>query len=212
VGKLRLVALIAAAAVASGAPAVLVDGSKPPPLPAPFRSVRQPPFVLTRAAVVPASRVPRECRRYLGRGRVVKIVERVGIDARTWTVRIDGPAAGNDSVSGCGLARGPGGHLAACSAGTGDLRGSAVIDARLGVCPAGGHRQIGVGYINPLAAARWIAVEETGYVELFPVVGGVPVQLTTRNSHGSEATFRITQYSGDGYPLLEATVRTAVAG
>jgi hypothetical protein len=91
-----------------------------------------------------------------------------------------------------------------------------LFDPRLDViCRDRELRPLAYAFVEPVAAARWIGVREDGYVELYEVLGDLPVRVAT--THGidaadARATFELTQYTADGRQLVSGEMEAAVAG
>ena len=69
--------------------------------------------------------------------------------------------------------------------------------------------------MTPRRRARWIGVAEGRRTQLYRVVAGLPVRVSSdRNVHnaGSSATFRVSQYDGRGRLLVRHTIVARVAG
>ncbi len=102
-----------------------------------------------------------------------------------------------------------------CSVAVGQVRGHRLLDPRLGLgCSDRLGSPVGFAWIEPMALARWIAVRERSYTELYETVAELPVRVTTAgvDSSASSAELRITQYAADGTPLTTYTLETVVAG
>ncbi|HEY2984381.1 MAG TPA: hypothetical protein VGJ38_09535 [Jatrophihabitantaceae bacterium] len=103
-----------------------------------------------------------------------------------------------------------------CSSSAGRLFERRLLDPRLDIaCRDRRGRPLAYAWIEPVAAARWIGVDQGAYTEMYEVLAGLPVRVATK-SHielgRSGAEFEITQYDAHGRELVRATVDAAVAG
>ena len=71
-------------------------------------------------------------------------------------------------------------------------------------------------FVDPVAGAHWIGVEQDGYIEVYEVLGGLPVRVATheRNRPRDDARrrFEVTQYDAEGRELVRGELEAAVAG
>jgi hypothetical protein len=89
-----------------------------------------------------------------------------------------------------------------------------VSDPRLDVCTDGNRRPlVAFGWINPVPRARWIVIDEPGYREVYAVVAGLPVRVSTTSglSRRGGAVFRTAQYDAQGVFLVHRKVVAAIA-
>jgi hypothetical protein len=103
-----------------------------------------------------------------------------------------------------------------CSGAAGKLVDDRLLDPRLDIgCRDRDGRPLAYAWVEPIAGARWIGVEQGGFTEVYEVLGGLPVRIATRRRidlPSSRATFGVTQYDGAGVPLLRGDLEAAVAG
>jgi hypothetical protein len=103
-----------------------------------------------------------------------------------------------------------------CSSSAGRLFEGRLLDPRLDVaCRDRRGRPLAYAWIEPVAAARWIGVDQGPYTEMYEVLAGLPVRVGTQKHielDRSRATFEITQYDVEGRELVRATVEAGVAG
>jgi hypothetical protein len=131
-------------------------------------------------------------------------VERIGRRGRSVTFR-----AGT-RVVGCDGSAGQGGRW--CASTVGLLRGEGLADPRLSlVCRVRG-KAIGFGWIEPVTDARWIVVREAPAPELYRVVPGLPVRITTARVGLDSAVFDVAQYTGVWRELERRRIVMRVAG
>jgi hypothetical protein len=91
-----------------------------------------------------------------------------------------------------------------------------LLDPRLDLgCRDRHGRALAYAWIEPVASAHWIGVDQGSYEEVYEVSGGVPVRIVS--AHGidasaSRASFVVTQYGLEGDELVQGVVEAAVAG
>jgi hypothetical protein len=143
------------------------------------------------------------------------------VTGRTRVVERDGLLGGSLTISdpdspwlyGCDFTAG---DRKLCGAAVGEWRGRRLNDPRLDILCADrtGHA-LGAAWVVPLPRARSIAVLERRITEIYPVAGGLPVRIWTRDGvryERSRAVFDVTQRGADGRPLAHARLHAAVAG
>ena len=103
-----------------------------------------------------------------------------------------------------------------CGAVVGQREGERLLDARLDVvCVDRSHHALGYAFVEPVARARWIGVQQDDYVELYEVVAGLPVRVETTRGIDLErarAAFEVMQYDAEGRELVRESLEAAVAG
>jgi hypothetical protein len=95
------------------------------------------------------------------------------------------------------------------------MRSGRLLDPRLTIiCTDEDAVPVGFVWINPDRRAHWITVESGGWIEVYPVVAGEPVRVTTGDVeiHSSSATFDVVQYDEGGKTVARQSLRAAVAG
>jgi hypothetical protein len=207
-------ALAGCAASSKVAPPRLLDGSRPAPPPAALGRL-QGPLALGRVRAVPARaadqpRLTSCLRRFppldrLPPGSVV--VERLGVSGASLTFR-DPHEPVLDACD--STAAGP----RFCGGAAGLLRRGHLLDPRLELICNGHPGRPGFAWVEPAPGARWIAVEERAYTELYQVAGHLPVRVTTSEVEPltSSAVFRVRQYAADGSQVARTTLEARVAG
>jgi hypothetical protein len=145
------------------------------------------------------------------RGSVV-VVERVGRITRSLTIT----QRGSPDVFACDAT---GVRLEGrewCGVSAGRLRHGRVSDPRLELlCRDRRGRHVASAFVNPRGAARWIAVAQHGFSELYPTAAGLPVRIASTagvDYDHARATFRITQLDAGGRVLERARIVARVAG
>ena len=116
---------------------------------------------------------------------------------------------------GCDFA-GRGSRSRVCGASVGMWRHRRLNDPRLDVlCADGKGQRLGAAWVVPLRRARSIAVRDGDVTERYPVAGGLPVRIWTREGVDvgrSSATFDVTQLTADGSELGHERLPAMVAG
>ena len=103
-----------------------------------------------------------------------------------------------------------------CGGAVGEWRGGRLNDPRLDVlCTDRARRPLAVAWVVPVEGARSISVRERRVTEVYPVAGGLPVRIWTRDGvryERSSAVFDVTQRAADGRKLVHEQLRAEVAG
>jgi len=103
-----------------------------------------------------------------------------------------------------------------CSGSAGRLFEGRLLDPRLDIgCRDGKGRPLAYAWIEPVAGARWIGVDQGGYTEIYEVLGRLPVRISSARNidlQRSRAAFEVSQYGVEGRELIRGRVETAVAG
>jgi hypothetical protein len=195
-------------------PRMLVDG-------APARA--GPPWlahsVVGRVRVVRAGDLGRafvRCGR-LGDRRVERnalVVERVAVSGRSLTFTTpNGHALVAYQTAGVASER----RLAPwCTRSFGLLQRGRLVDSRLDIgCRDRRRRVVAFAWVEPLPRARWIAVDQGAYAELFEVADGMPVRVSSTRGVDlgtSRARFDIAQYTASGRRIARQRLVARVAG
>ena len=141
-------------------------------------------------------------------------VERIGVEGESLTFA----SRDHSLLYACDGGIDPAGEGVArwCHTVVGEVVGGQLLDPRLDViCRDRERRPLAYRFVVPVVAARWIGVRESGYVELYEVVGDLPVRVvTTRgiDTGDARATFEITQYDAEGHELVSGRMEASVAG
>jgi hypothetical protein len=142
------------------------------------------------------------------------VVERVGVDGESLTFA----NRNRTGVYACDGGIDPAGerHLPWCGSVFGELDDGRLLDPRLDVnCRDRNGKPLAYAFVQPVAGAHWIGVEQDGYVEIYEVLAGLPVRIaSTRGviTHEARATFDVTQYDLEGRELVRGELEAAVAG
>jgi hypothetical protein len=162
----------------------------------------------------PTTRAAQCLRRARDHAAVGPVVVRVGVNGESVTFRAssgqsliacDRAAAANEERHvWCGIAVGRLGH--------GRLR-----DPRLDLagCRNAAADPVAFAWVEPGRATQYVTVGQPGFTEVYRVVAGLPVRVTTTSGidhEGSRASFRITEHDGDGRLLRAYTLDSRVAG
>jgi hypothetical protein len=196
----------------------LVDGSEPPAVPKQAEDVAER-IVGGRVRVTSAADLSpraRACLRRFAPTRIppgTPVVERIGVSGETLTFVL--PRTG--FVYGCDDAAAEVEHHGPwCGGAVGMLFAGRLRDPRVDIanCRTADAEPLGFAWITPLPAARWIAVEEPGYVELYEVEGATPVRVTTSGVRTAESKvgFDYRQLAADGSTIAEERLEAGVAG
>jgi hypothetical protein len=142
------------------------------------------------------------------------VVERVGVSGRSLTFR----TPSGRGLVGCQTA----GVLSErrlapwCSRSFGVLRRGRLVDARLDVgCRDRQRRTVAFAWVEPVRRARWVALDQGAYTELFEVTGGLPVRVSSTRGVDlgrSRARFELAQYGAGGRLIARQRLVAHVAG
>ena len=103
-----------------------------------------------------------------------------------------------------------------CSGSAGRLFDGRLLDPRLDLgCRDGNGRPLAYIWVEPMAGAHWIGVDQGPYTEMYEVFGALPVRIATARQVDltrSSATFAVTQYGEAGRELLQGKIEARVAG
>lgn len=103
-----------------------------------------------------------------------------------------------------------------CSRSAGRLFDGHLLDPRLDLgCRDRQGRPLAYVWVEPLAGAHWIGVDQGSYTEVYEALAGLPVRIATARHielARSRATFAVTQYDATGRELVQGEVEAGVAG
>jgi hypothetical protein len=103
-----------------------------------------------------------------------------------------------------------------CGGAVGEWRGGRLNDPRLDIlCTDRRGHALGAAWVVPLPRARSVAVRERRMTEVYPVAGGLPVRVWTRDGvryERSSADFDVTQRDRRGHAIAHERLHAAVAG
>jgi hypothetical protein len=141
------------------------------------------------------------------------VVTRVGVNGESVTFR----AALRRSLYSCDNSTGPreGGDRW-CGGAYGRLESERLTDPRLDLtCTTATGEPVAFAWIEPSADARFVAVRQPGYVEVYEVAAHLPVRVTTTTDlavEESSASFEISEHDARGALLRTYTLSARVAG
>jgi len=212
--SLLLVVLVAAACDEDGGPRHLLYGQPA----AEFRPVRG--SVMTEGRILRRTTLGRRLESCLFRGDRqsvsvdAKVVERVGVAGQSLTFanrNRSGVYACDGGIDPAGERRPPW-----CGEVFGALADGRLLDPRLDViCRDRKGAPLAYAFVEPVAGAHWIGVDQGRYTEIYEVLAGLPVRIAgTRHVSvvNARATFEVTQYDVHGRELVKADLEAAVAG
>jgi hypothetical protein len=142
------------------------------------------------------------------------IVERVGVDGASVTYRT---ASGRDLVACDSTALSAGHELTWCGVALARVQDERLLDPRLDLasCSTPSGDSVAFAWVEPGPRTRYVAVGRDGFVEVYPVVAGLPVRLATTSGIDlgtSSASFDVSEHGAEGQMLRSYTLRTRVAG
>ena len=170
--------------------------------------------VVDARQVEPTKRAAQCLRRARDHAAVGPVVARVGVNGESVTFR----ASSGQSLVACDRA------AAAteardmwCGIAVGRLEHGQLRDPRLDVagCRDAADDPVAFAWVDPGRAAQYVTVGQPGFTEVYRVVSGLPVRITTTSGidrEGSRASFRITEHDGEGRLLRAYTLDARVAG
>jgi hypothetical protein len=203
-----LATAVALAAVVAQPPRRLSDGSIPPAVPAPLHGLDGN-VVTTRLWITSIGRLGRLARDCDPIDRLPAdrpVIERVGVAGRGVTF-VNAPGR----IQGCDIAPGSSG-TPFCGI-TGRSRDE-TREPGLTICQNRRGRPVAAfAWIDPVREATWLVVDQSGYREVYPVLGTLPVRVASVSVplRGS-VRFRTSQYNQYGRLLVKREVDAVVAG
>ena len=142
------------------------------------------------------------------------VVERVGVGGESLTFG----RAGAAGVYACDGGADPAGErpLPWCGVVFGEREAGRLLDPRLDVnCRDRQGGALAYVFVEPVAGAHWIGVEQGGYVEVYEALAGLPVRIASTRGidvREARAVFEITQYDDSGRELVHGKLEAGVAG
>jgi hypothetical protein len=215
-----LILVVAAAAVACSGedpsgPSVLVDGTQARPPPVALEGVDGP-AVMSRARVLrqgslsPTSPIGRCVSTAADPGSVV--VEHVGVRGASITFS---DSRGRE-LRGCDATRvREAGGTSWCEHAFARLRAGRLRDPRLSLtCREADGDPVGFVWVQPSPGSAYVVVTRAGYHEVYPVVGGLPVRVTTDDVDlaAASATLLAGEHARDGRRLRSYELEARVSG
>jgi hypothetical protein len=212
VGLDRLISILLVVVAVTGCrghdpPDTLFDGTRPGTTPLFSDDV-----VVSRVRLVSSSDLPDSLRASCPSLRKsVEVVQRTGVEGGSLTFR----DPSEPGVLACDAAPGEYELAPWCGVSAGRLYSGRLQDPRLDLCQSRDGRLTGFVWIEPVRGAKWVALDQGSYSELYEVAGELPVRIASTRDvelEGSRASFDVTQYDGGGRELARGTVEAAVAG
>jgi len=219
------VGLVAIAALAqvgclgsSGPPSRLADGSavRAPSVTLDGVSSRQvatkaAPLDLHDAATGAVARCLAATREHVPRA---PIVRRIGLEGTSVTYRT---ATGRDLVACDGTAVGSEHDRTWCGAALARVRDERLLDPRLDLasCTTPSGDSVAFAWVEPGPLARYVAVGRNSFVEVYPLIAGLPVRVAATSGielDTSSASFDVSEHDATGRLLRSYTLRARVAG
>ena len=216
-----VVLCVASACACSGdtrAPKSLLDGTRVEPPSVALEAAS--PQVLTKVSIAATQRPATNTR--VGRCLAAAtehaptgpIVERIGVNARSVTLRTE---SGRALVACDGAARLHDGASPWCGRAYGVLENGRLRDARLDLagCMTVHGEPLAFAWIDPGPTTSYVAVRQRGFVEVYPVVAQLPVRISTTTDISlgeSSARFEISEHDEGGTLLRSSTLEARVAG
>ena len=207
--------LLAGCDTDGGRPSTLMDGSPTRGPEVDLEGVSSPAVAtkLQRALTTPRSATASCIRAHGAQSRPHGAsVERVGVESSTVTYVSD------SGLHGCDNSRGRReGHRRWCGTSFGVLRRGRLDDPRLDVagCTTDSGAPMGFAWITAGPRARYVAVAQDGYAEIYEPAGGIPIRVATATGieiDGSQATFRLSEHDAHGRLLRRYELDAVPAG
>ena len=142
------------------------------------------------------------------------IIWRVGVDGASITFRT---VSGGDVVACDGTALRTGSGRTWCGVALGRVHGGRLLDPRLDLaaCSAPSGDPVAFVWADPGPRTRYVALDRDGFVEVYPVVAGLPVRVAATSDidlDSSSASFEVSEHDAKGRMLRSYTLRARVAG
>jgi hypothetical protein len=103
-----------------------------------------------------------------------------------------------------------------CGVAAGQLPEGRLRDPRLDLgCTTSREEALAFVWVQPTEHARYVAVQEHGYAEVYEVAGGLPVRITTSSDvdvDSLSASFAVSEHTADGKLLREYGLTATPAG
>jgi hypothetical protein len=103
-----------------------------------------------------------------------------------------------------------------CARAVGRRAAGRLLDPRLDIiCESDDRRPVATAWVEPLPRARWIAVDQGPFTELYETLGGLPVRIASSRAvdrEGSHASFQLAEYDRGGGLLIRTDLEAYVAG
>ena len=222
-GLARCLVLVLACALAGTAcrnqvPTQLANGAPARASPVSLETVDQV-TVATEVDVIPIGRVESDAalarcvRRFATDAPVEDVVVRIGVVAESVTIA---SASGRVLYACDGRDSRADGRSDWCGTAFGKFERVHLVDPRLDLvdCAATG-RPLAFAWVEPARSARYVALRQPGYVEVYEVKGRLPVRVATTTGvdvDGSRASFDLSEHDPGGKLLRAYELEARVAG
>jgi hypothetical protein len=142
------------------------------------------------------------------------IVRRVGVDGASVTYR---SASGRDLVACDGTALSGEHNRTWCGVALARVRDERLPDPRLDLasCSTPSGDSVAFAWVEPGPRTRYVAVGRHGFVEVYPVIAGLPIRVAATSGidlDTSSASFDVSEHDAKGQLLRSYTLRARVAG
>ncbi len=137
-----------------------------------------------------------------------RIVERIGVDGASLTA----VEPGGRAAHACDFTRL---DVRPCGVGYGRLENGGPTDPRLSLtCRNSAGSPLAFAWVAPARGVAYVAVAQSGYVEVYPVAGDTPVRVTALDVdlELARARLEISEHGVDGRRLRAYTLVAQVAG
>ena len=222
-GLARCLLLVLACALAGSgcrtkAPTQLANGAPARASPVALETVDQA-TVATEVDVIPIDRIESDAafarcvRRIAADAPIEDVVVRIGVVAESVTLA----SASGRALYACDGRRSLGaGRSDWCGTAFGRRERGHLVDPRLDLvdCAATG-RPLALAWVEPGRSARYLALRQPGYVEVYEVKGRLPVRVATTTGvdvDGSRASFELSEHDTGGKLLRAYELEARVAG
>ena len=196
-----------------GPPTHLVDGTPTQPPAVTLDTGR--PQIATRVRVVDSEaahrgRIGRCLAGASRRSEHGPIVERTAVDGSSITFRV---TSSQDLIACDGTSP----KREWCGRALGHVRGGRLLDPRLDIagCSTPAGDRLAFAWVQPAKRTRFVAIRQDGYVEVYGVLGGLPLRVTTTegiDTATSRGTFEVSEHDATGRRLRSYTLDARVAG
>ena len=103
-----------------------------------------------------------------------------------------------------------------CSGAYGRLYSGKLRDPRLSIaCTTTDGAKVGFVWVQPADRARYLAVEQPEYTEVYEAAAGLPIRIATVSGvdvETSSATFSVSEHDAEGRRIREYELKAFVAG
>jgi hypothetical protein len=221
-GLARCLLLVLACALAgtgcrTKAPTQLANGAPARASPLALETVDQA-TVATEVDIIPIDRIESDAafarcfRRIATDAPIEDVVVRIGVVAESVTLA----SASGRALYACDGRRSSGAGSDWCGTAFGRLERGHLVDPRLDLvdCATTGQ-PLAFAWVEPGRSARYVALRQPGYIEVYEVRGRLPVRIATTTGvdvDGSRASFALSEHDAGGKLLRAYELEARVAG